>query len=124
MRSAPFSSSGAEYSEIRVLDVGQRKLLPESIYPSYGPFGWTMDSGSLFYDAGKVSYIKSAEIELHRKTGAMIEESYPDYVIGYVGTVQSELRAFYALAAPMKNGGNLDWRVLCKQNAIASALTS
>ena len=141
-----FSSSGAEYSEIRVLDVGQRKLLPESMYPSYGPYGWTMDSGSLFYDAGKVSDIKSPEIELHRKTrlhklgsktaddtdffsdeshpelgitakefpGALIQESYPDYVIGYAGTVQSEFRAFYALAAPMKNGGKLDWKVLCK----------
>ena len=43
-------------------------LLPESIYPSYGPFGWTMDSKSLFYDAGKVTDIKSLEIELNRKT--------------------------------------------------------
>lgn len=141
-----FSSSGAEYSELRVLDVGQRKLLPESMYPSYGPLGWTMDSDSLFYDAGKVSDIKSPEIELHRKTrlhklgskvagdtdffsdeshpelgitakefpSAMIQESYPDYVIGYAGTVQAEIRAFYALAAPMKKGGKLEWRVLCK----------
>ena len=35
---------GAEYSEIQVLDVAKRELLPESIYPSYGPIGWTKDS--------------------------------------------------------------------------------
>jgi prolyl oligopeptidase len=141
-----FSSSGAEYSEIRVFDVSRRKLMPESMYPSYGPLGWTMDSGSLFYDAGKVADIKSPEIELHRKTrlhklgskvagdvdvlsdeshpelgitakefpSASIDESYPDYVIGYVSTVQSEMRVFYAPAAQMKNGGKLDWKILCK----------
>jgi len=37
-----FSAGGAEFSEIRVLDVARRKLLPESMYPSYGPIGWTM----------------------------------------------------------------------------------
>jgi prolyl oligopeptidase len=141
-----FSAGGAEFSEIRVLDVNQRKLLAEAIYPSYGPLGWTMDSNSLFYDAGKTTDIKSPEIELHRKTrlhklGGNIagdvdffsDESYPelgitakefghasidafspDYVIGSVFTVQSELRAFYAPAAKIKNGGKLDWKVLCK----------
>lgn len=141
-----FSSGGAEYSEIRVLDVGHRTLTLESMYPSYGPLGWTMDSSSLFYDAGKVSDIKSPEIELHRKTrlhklgskvtgdvdffsdeshpelgitatefpSAAIDESYPDYVIGNVATVQRERRMFYAPAAPMKNGGKLDWKILCK----------
>ncbi len=34
-----FSSKGAEYSEIRVLDVERGTLLPESMYPSYGPIG-------------------------------------------------------------------------------------
>ena len=63
-----FSSGGAEYSEIRVLDVDQRTLLPESIYPSYGPIGWTKDGRSFFYDAGKVTDIKSPDIELNRKT--------------------------------------------------------
>jgi prolyl oligopeptidase len=63
-----FSAAGAEYSEIRVLDVNRRKLLPESMYPSYGPLGWTMDSKAVFYDAGKVTDIKSLEIELNRKT--------------------------------------------------------
>src|SRR5262245_39856353 len=50
-----FSAAGAEYSEIRILDVNRRALLPESIYPSLGPNGWTMDSKALFYDAGKVT---------------------------------------------------------------------
>jgi prolyl oligopeptidase len=63
-----FSSGGAEYSEIRILDVDQGKLLSESIYPSLGPIGWTPDSKSFFYDAGKVTDIKSLEIELNRKT--------------------------------------------------------
>src|SRR5215471_3194863 len=63
-----FSAAGAEFSELRVLDVNHHKLLPESMYPSYGPLGWTMDSQSFFYDAGRVSDIKSLEIELNRKT--------------------------------------------------------
>jgi prolyl oligopeptidase len=36
-----FSSGGAEYSELRILDVERGTLLPESIYPSYGAAGWT-----------------------------------------------------------------------------------
>ncbi len=63
-----FSSGGAEWSEIRVLDVDHRTLLPERIYPSYGVNGWMKDNKSFFYDAGKVSDIKSLDIELNRKT--------------------------------------------------------
>ena len=63
-----FSAAGAEYSELAMLDVDSEELLPESIYPSYGPIGWTMDSKSFFYDAGKVTDIKSPDIELNRKT--------------------------------------------------------
>ncbi|HEY5078703.1 MAG TPA: prolyl oligopeptidase family serine peptidase, partial [Opitutaceae bacterium] len=63
-----FSSGGAEFSELRVLDVDHDALLADSIYPSYGPIGWEMDSKSFFYDAGKVTDIKSLDIELNRKT--------------------------------------------------------
>ncbi len=62
------SSGGAEFSELRVLDVGGAAMLPENFYPSYGPIGWTLDSTAFFYDAGKVSDIKSLEIEQNRKT--------------------------------------------------------
>jgi prolyl oligopeptidase len=62
------SGNGAEFSEIRILDVDRGSLLAESVYPSYGPIGWTLDSKSLFYDAGKVTDIKSLEIEQNRKT--------------------------------------------------------
>src|SRR5690349_4531406 len=34
------SSGGAEYSELRILEVDSGKLLPEKIYPSYGTIGW------------------------------------------------------------------------------------
>lgn len=63
-----FSSGGAEYSEIRILDVDRGVLLPEKFYPSYGPIGWTKDNKTLFYDAGRVADIKSPAIELNRKT--------------------------------------------------------
>jgi prolyl oligopeptidase len=63
-----FTSGGAEFSELRVLDVEHAALLPDTIYPSYGPAGWTLDSKSFFYDAGKVTDIKSLDIELNRKT--------------------------------------------------------
>jgi prolyl oligopeptidase len=62
------SSGGAEYSELRILDVAKRVLLPERIYPSYGALGWQQDGRAFFYDAGKVEDIKSPDIELHRKT--------------------------------------------------------
>jgi prolyl oligopeptidase len=140
-----FSASGAEYSEIRVIDVNTKKLLPESMYPSYGAMGWTMDSKAFFYDAGKVSDIKSPEIELNRKTrlhqlggkmdkdvdffsnesypdlniaprefpAAYIDESFPDYVFANVGTVQNEMRIYYAPVSQMKTG-KLTWKPLCK----------
>jgi prolyl oligopeptidase len=140
-----FSASGAEYSEIKILDVNKRELLPESMYPSYGPIGWTMDSKSLFYDIGKVTDIKSPEIELNRKTrlhklggdvaadvdflsnesypdmeiaakefpSAYIDESYPDYVVASIGTVQQEMR-LYVAPTPTKGDAKLKWRVLCK----------
>src|SRR5262245_35893984 len=62
------SANGAEFSDIRILDVDHGTLLPESVYPSYGPIAWTVDSKFLFYDAGKVTDIKSLEIEQNRKT--------------------------------------------------------
>ena len=64
-----FSAGGAEYSELRILDVDRGTLLPESIYPSYGPIGWTLDGKGFFYDAGKVTDIKSPDIELNRRHG-------------------------------------------------------
>jgi prolyl oligopeptidase len=86
-----FSAAGAEYSEVRVLDVSRGTLLPESMYPSFGARGWTTDSKAIFYDAGKVTDIKSMDIKLNRKTrlhrlGTDIatdldffsNESYPD----------------------------------------------
>lgn len=141
-----FSSGGAEYSEIRVLDREHGKLLPESIYPSWGAvLGWMKDNKSFFYDAGKVTDIKSPDIELNRKTrihklgteptldrdifsdesnpelgitpkdwpAASIDESYPDYIIGDVQTVQPEMRLFYAPASELKNK-KIKWDVLCK----------
>ncbi len=140
-----FSSSGAEYSELRVLDVDRGALLPESIYPSMGPIGWLKDNKSFFYDIGKVTDIKSLDIELNRKTkvhtlhkefatdidffsnesypdlgiapkefpNAFIDESYPDYILGFLGTVQAEFRIFYAPSSKM-NGGKIKWEPLCK----------
>jgi prolyl oligopeptidase len=138
------SANGAEFSEIRILDVDRGTLLDETFYPSYGPIAWALDSKSLFYDAGKVTDIKSLEIEQNRKTklhrvgsdfssdrdffsnesypdlgitpkefpGAFIDESYPDYVFGQVGTVQPELRFFYAPARQMQSS-RIPWKVLC-----------
>jgi prolyl oligopeptidase len=61
------SSGGAEYSEVRVLEVERAALLPDRIYPSLGPFGWTRDGSAFFYDAGKVTDITAIDIELNRK---------------------------------------------------------
>jgi prolyl oligopeptidase len=61
------SAGGAEWSELRVLDVDSRKLLPETIYPSFDAYMWAPDSRSFLYDAGKVTDIKSLAIELNRQ---------------------------------------------------------
>jgi prolyl oligopeptidase len=141
-----FSAAGAEFSEVRVLDVSKKQLLPESVYPSYGPGGWTLDSKAFFYDAGKVTDIKSLEIELNRQTHlhklgteiatdvdvfsnqsypdlgitakempfAYIDESYPDYIVGYASTVQNEMRLFYAPVSHTKDIGPIKWQPLAK----------
>src|ERR1017187_9269901 len=140
-----FTSGGAEWSELRILEVDTGKLLPESLYPSGGAGGWMKNNKSFFYDAGNVTDIKSLEIELNRKTkvhelgtdfasdrdifsnesnpelditakvmpGAYIDESYPDYLFGFVGTVQSEMRAYYTPVAELKSK-KIKWNVLCK----------
>jgi prolyl oligopeptidase len=60
-------SAGAEWSELRVLDVASRQLLPERMYPAWDGYGWTMDSKAFFYDSPKVKDIKSKRIELDHK---------------------------------------------------------
>jgi len=62
------TAKGAEWSELRVLDVDKGRLLADAIYPSYGALGWTLDNRSFFYDAGKTTDIKGLDIELNRKT--------------------------------------------------------
>ena len=62
------TSGGAEYGEVRVLDVARRALLPDAIQASLGPLGWTPDGSAFFYDAGRVSDLHSLEIKLNRKT--------------------------------------------------------
>jgi len=62
------TAQGAEWSELRVLKVDGRQLLPDSIYPAawYG-FGWMPDGNSFFYSGSDVVDIRSPEIELNRK---------------------------------------------------------
>jgi len=139
------SSGGAEWSEIRVLRVDRGTLLPESIYPAHGIYGWEKDNQSFFYDAGKVTDIKDAGIELNRKTrvhklgtaiaadrdifsnesnpelgitakewpSASVDEAYPDYIVGDAGTVQNEMRLFYAPVSGLKRD-KIKWNVLCQ----------
>jgi prolyl oligopeptidase len=86
------SAAGAEVSELRVLNVGIGRLLPDSIYPSLlGPFGWSLDNSSFFYSWQKSADNKSPEFELNSKTRVhklgsdpatdidfLSNESYPD----------------------------------------------
>lgn len=58
-------ASGAEWSELRVIDVASRKLLPDKIYPSWDASSWTADGKSFLYDSPHVKDIKSKEIELN-----------------------------------------------------------
>lgn len=62
------SSGGAEYSEIRVLDVNRATMLPDHMYPTRGVTGWTLDSKAFFYLGTSTPDIKSPDIELNGKT--------------------------------------------------------
>ena len=44
---------------------------------------------------------------------AFIDESYPDYIVGVLGTVQAEFRIFYAPNSGL-NAGKIEWKPLCK----------
>lgn len=139
------SSGGAEWSELRVLKVDDGTLLPDTTYPSYGPLGWTKDNLSFFYDAGKVTDIKSDAIELNRKTklhkvgtdfstdrdilsdesypnlgitpkempNAFIDEANPNYLWGFLQTVQNEMRAYYAPVTDLEKK-KIGWQLVCK----------
>ena len=138
------SAAGAEYSELRPIEVEGRKLLSDTIYPSYRSAQLDVGQQVILYDAGKVADIKSPEIELNRKTRlhtlgadvssdpdffsnesypdleispkempmAFIDESYPAYVVGSVGTVQNEMRLFIAPTAQMTPNTKVKWSVL------------
>ncbi|HUJ57556.1 MAG TPA: prolyl oligopeptidase family serine peptidase [Kofleriaceae bacterium] len=137
------SSGGAEFSELRVLDVARGTLLADTMYPSYGPIGWMKDSKAFMYDAGNVTDIKSLDIEQNRKTRvhvvgsdpagdrdmfsnasnpelniaakefpqAYIDETYPDYLLGTVGTVQPEIRLFMAPTSEL-NKKTITWNAI------------
>jgi prolyl oligopeptidase len=62
------TASGAEWSELRVLHVSRRELLPDKLYPCWGPSGWRQDNQSFMYDWGKTTDIKSVEIEQNRQS--------------------------------------------------------
>jgi prolyl oligopeptidase len=61
------SKGGAEISEIRVLDVARRTMLPDTIEVSFGPMTWTPDSRGFFYDSGSVGDPRAVEFHLNRK---------------------------------------------------------
>lgn len=141
------SAGGAEWSELRILDVDRRALFPERIYPSWSAFGWTKDGKSFFYDAPKVTDTKSLEIELDNKTRvhrlgtpvstdrdifsdekdpelgmtskdepeAAVDESYPNYLVGSISTVQNELWILYAPVSELKHD-KIKWNVLCQRS--------
>lgn len=140
------SSGGAEYAEVRVLDVATGRLLPDRIFPCRnGPMGWTPDSKAFFYDAGRTTDLGSQDIQLNRMSMvhrlgtpvsqdrdllssssqpglgispkemplASIDPGSPDYLVGFLYTVQSELRAVYAPASDLKRK-TIRWRRLCE----------
>jgi prolyl oligopeptidase len=92
--SLALSAAGAEYSELRTLDVASGKLLPDKIYPTRGPGSWTLDNKALLYSATNSKDITSPDIELDTKTRLHVlgddpardvdflsNQSYPDLKI-------------------------------------------
>jgi prolyl oligopeptidase len=62
------SAGGAEWSELRVLNVDDGKLLPDRMYPCWAASGWTPDSQAFFYDGGRATDPRAMDIELNRQT--------------------------------------------------------
>jgi prolyl oligopeptidase len=122
------TAQGAEYSELRILEVANARLLPEKIYPSWGPYGWMADNKSFLYDIGKVTDIKSIEIELNRKSrlhriGTSVQEdidffsneSYPDMGIApkewaMTITEESYPDIVFAGLSTVQNEAKLFWK--------------
>jgi prolyl oligopeptidase len=139
------TANGAEWSELKVLDVDKGTLLPDTIYPSWGAMTWAADNQSFIYDAGKTTDTKSMEIEQNRKAklhrlGAKVEtdrdllsnestpelgiaakempsvgidETNPDYLVGSVGTVQQEMRVYYAPIGDLQKS-KVKWTSICQ----------
>ncbi len=53
------------------------------------------------------------EISAREVPQAFIDESYPEYIFGFVATVQSEARIFYAPTAGVKTG-RIEWKTMAK----------
>jgi prolyl oligopeptidase len=59
---------GGEWSELRVLKVGDGQLLPDSIYPAaWFAVSWLPNSRAFFYNGSDVTDLKSVDIETNRK---------------------------------------------------------
>jgi len=64
-----YSQGGAEIATIIIEDVDTKKILPESIYPSWGGvLSWTFDNKAFLYNSMRTGDHTSAEMELHERT--------------------------------------------------------
>jgi prolyl oligopeptidase len=62
------SSGGAEYAEIRILDVARKTLLADSLYPTFDFNCWTPDGRGFLYMANDEKDIRSPTIEQNVRT--------------------------------------------------------
>lgn len=61
------SSSGAEWAELRVFEVGSGAFLSERYYPTRGVPTWTPDGAAFFFGSGDVKDIRDKAIQLNRR---------------------------------------------------------
>jgi prolyl oligopeptidase len=62
------AAKGGEWSELRVLRLADRQLLPDSIYPAaWFGVAWIPDSSGFLYSGSEVTDVKDPGIELNRK---------------------------------------------------------
>jgi prolyl oligopeptidase len=137
-----FSAAGAEYSEIKIIDVAKRGLLSElvslvrsdrldrglelaALRHGQGPRHQEPRDRAEPQDKITSSARRSPQTSTSSRTkpiptsdhaqefDSLHRRVYPDYVIGYVGTVQQEMRLFYAPSSQMKEG-KVKWSVLAR----------
>jgi prolyl oligopeptidase len=78
-----YSEQGAEVSTLKIMDVGTRQFLKDSIYPTAGFSSWTFDNKAFLYQWIKSANGKDPESRLNSKTKLHVVNTDPSNDIDF-----------------------------------------